>query len=182
MKKVKEEEKNLNLKKLQNEKEEGIRRASTLRRSTEIFSSILSKFNEVKTIEKKFSIWKSYFENDKLQDGFISTQSFRDLLAMLELENQLYYDQNFNWYLKCDERCLLTQVSVDDSRRMILKPKYREMMEKFYEQKIKSLLAINDRLMDIISKINIEKDSRNRSIHSEEFIRVLQISIVHFNK
>lgn len=167
---LKEAERSFNLKKIQNLQNERLQREKSLQRSTYIFKSIVSKSNDVKLTEKNQACWENLFERDRIRDALMSPQSVRDLIAFVEIESRKFEDENLNWWLQCDEFSLLTQMSVPDSRRSVMKAKFIEKEEKFFKTKIETLLEINDRLA---AKIEDGIVSNNISAELQEFIQVI---------
>jgi hypothetical protein len=171
---LKEAERNSNLIKIQNLKDERLQRSSSLQRSTEIFTAIQSKFNNVMLTEKNVANWESLFERDRIRDGSKSPQSARDLMAILEIESQKFEDENVNWWLECDELSLLTQVAIPDTRRSVMRENLIARKEQFFKNKMMTLLMINDRLADIIKD---EMDvMETKSANLQEISQVREIS------
>lgn len=170
MLKLREEERNFNLQKIQNLQQERIQRAAELRRSVEIFSSLVAEQKNVKNAEKITQNWNSLFQSDRIRDASKSPQAMRDLLAILEIESEEFEAEILNWWLKCDEFSLLTQVMIPDTRRTVMRDEFREMKENFFLQQINDLMSINDRLASMIErKVVIENDS---SVQLREFVQV----------
>lgn len=172
--KLREEERNFNLEKIQNLQHERIQRVAELRRSVEIFSSLDAEHKIAKNAEKITQNWNSLFQSDRIRDASKSPQALRDLLAILEIESEEFEAENLNWWLKCDEFSLLTQVMIPDTRRTVMRDGFREMKEKFFKQQINDLMSINDRLAAIIErKVVIENEN---SVQLREFFQVISDS------
>lgn len=91
---------------------------------------------------------------------------FRDNLYEWRTSLHEHWGQQYNWWLNCDDRSVLTQDSQRDDKRRILVKKLREKTGKFYDRKLRALLKVYNGLMDILKQKKMSK------LHHDDFITV----------
>lgn len=63
-----------------------------------------------------------------------------------------HWEQKINWWLKCNDRSVLTQdPSVEDERRFLIR-KLREKTGKFYDVKLREMFKLYNSLMDSLRR------------------------------
>ena len=114
---------------------------------------------EIAQLEKKLreqEEWDENFDKSKLRD-FMIPANVRDFLYQWQCSLQEYWDKQYNWWLNCDDRCLLTQEQDPDIRRVAIK-KLRDKTGKFYGKKIRELLKVHDNLMHVLKDKKIPQN------------------------
>jgi hypothetical protein len=110
----------------------------------------LRKVQEDKRMMRIEEKWKNYVDCDKLPN-FNVPADVRDFMFQWLSSLQDYWNQQFNWWLKCDDRSVLTQSEREDSRRVFVK-KLREKTGKFYDRKLQMLLKVYNSMLDALRR------------------------------
>lgn len=156
LRKQREEQRLRNLERIRIENEIKIERFQQLENSQNTFSSIASKIREHYCDVHKIDEWNKYMLCEKYPD-MSSPSSIREFLTQIATNLQSHDGEYHNWWLKCDERSLLTQVSeIPDTRRCKIK-KIRESTMNFYNGLLQKLFIVNDRLNQIVRKKSPQK-------------------------
>lgn len=95
--------------------------------------------------------WQNYLKCDDLPD----TKKPSDIRSFIyEWQNSLnnHWEQQINWWLKCDDRSVLTQIpEAPDVRRKMMQ-KLQEPIGKFFDQKLRLLIKVYNSLSDTIRR------------------------------
>lgn len=75
----------------------------------------------------------------------------RDFMFQWRSSLREHWNQQFNWWLKCDNRSIFTQKPQEDTRRVMLK-KLREKTGKFYDRKLQMWLKVYNSLLDALRR------------------------------
>lgn len=153
LKKLREEQKLLNIERIKRDEEVKVQRSSHLQNSTNFFASLSRKAEDFLLKILQDENWKNYLKCESLP-RVNSPVEIREYLTRIKLLIQSHDENNLNWWLRCDDKSLLTQVpDTCDTRRSAIRES-REPTASFYEKLLKSLFIIHDRLIEELRKKN----------------------------
>lgn len=99
--------------------------------------------------------WDSYVNCDKLNYLDVPA-NVRDFMSQWQSSLHEHWGQQYNWWLQCDDRSVLTQDQREDTRRILMK-KLREKTGNFYDKKLHALLKVYNRLLDFLKRKKMAK-------------------------
>lgn len=112
--------------------------------------------------------YDDYFDMKKLPDLSVPA-NVRDVLYCWKQSLQEHWDQQINWWLKCDQRSLLTQESTPDIRRFAVKNSRIET-GKFYGKKIRELLKVHEKVLNAIDTWDQDQGNRFKDLQTVELL------------
>lgn len=116
-----------------------------------------------------------YFDTKKLPDLSVPS-NVRDLVYQWRQSLQEHWSKQFNWWLSCNQRSLLTQEELPDTRRSTLK-RSRENTGKFYGRKVQEMLKVHDSLMRVLERSDKIQNSRLEDLFKVNIFYMIKISL-----
>lgn len=115
--------------------------------------------------------WQKYLKCDKIPDTNIPSD-VRSVFYQWRVTLTEHWDQQINWWLKCNDRSVLTQdPSSEDERRVLIKQR-REKTGHFYDVMTRVLLKIYNSLMDSL---------RRRKMTEARYEDLLTVELLHLH-
>lgn len=125
--------------------------------------------------------WKRPIRNENLWRNYVRCNPIPDTQTPAVVRTFLYrflyeyddYQSNFlNWWVKCDEKSLLTQdIDVPDTTRMYVKP-LREPTGKFYDRKLRFMMKVYE---------SLEETLRRRKVSAERLSELTTVVLFHLS-
>lgn len=109
--------------------------------------------------------WQKYLKCEDLPNSEVPSEMRTFVYKWLNSLND-HWEQQVNWWLKCDDRSVLTQApEVQDVRRKLTQ-KLREPIGKFYDKKLRLLIKVYNSLLETIRRRNVSPN------HYEDLLTV----------
>lgn len=116
-----------------------------------IVSDRLQKVREHKKSTRQDDDWKKFLKCENLPDTTIPSD-VREFIYKWKTSLSEYWDEQINWWLKCDDRSVLTQDPDQNDTRRKLTKKIRESTGKFYDRKLRMMLRVYNSLVDALRR------------------------------
>ena len=120
---------------------------------------ILDLFQNVKEHKKAIrdnDEWTNYLKCENLPNTKVPSE-VRSFFYKWQNSLREYWDQQINWWLYCDDRSMLTQTSIEDTRRRCVK-NLREPTGRFYDRKLRLMMTVYNKILETLRrrKISLE--------------------------
>jgi hypothetical protein len=120
------------------------------------------------------SRWQKYLRCSRIPDMSVPSTA-REFLYKFLCNFEEYSANNLNWWVRCDERSLLTQdPSIPDTRRALI-GKLRVPIGKFYDDKLRFMMKVYESLEDALRRRKVSEEHLN-----DLFTVVLFTSVFRF--
>lgn len=111
----------------------------------------LQQVREHKKRSRLDNVWSDYADC-KNQLNTRVPSDVRSFIYQWKSSVSEHLDQQINWWLKCNDRSVLTQEPDQKDTRRKLWKKLREPTGKFYDRKLRSMLTVYNSLMDALRR------------------------------